>query len=500
MDDPSFAPGIMVFRASLHLAILFTIRHMGGKRANVTVPGYLTHTRTSVSSQCRSLCGCNGLEARDDWMETPDVVNIRGWLLMSLMAAGDAPQTPWTSSGAHVIDRLVTKSACITMFCIVNRAHEMGHLAGRERHGTHICHSTLLFQLTGASLGLVACAKRAKRKGDTRTNFRLAIALWGDARRVDEMSYGAAQHVANHGEDRLWPIELLRRVCRTEAGYRADVGRVISESVNRSPRCGSHGHVCGDVVAPLHSRSALAPPIGHRRMGTRTSSLADYVADCHDHFLSILPHTFSTRKEFLLRRGRQKRRNRLDSTNAAVSYDSPPPECMEECAWRRRGRHAWGSRGRHGAVIEVPFVSLLWLFVHRTAEVSIPDRTPRLSRVSRGYGCENREGQGEKAHKKITRSCARHANNDAGVRGEGPTLKVGKSLHYEAAREDGGRTRTVVIAIRHRGHRSARLQRLQVVGDTRCSRGKPWYGDSPPSPVTSIPAPQKRKTNLVSKL
>ncbi|KAH9035239.1 hypothetical protein EDB85DRAFT_1889460 [Lactarius pseudohatsudake] len=117
--------------------------HMDGKRANVTVPGYLT--------------------------PEPMPLFVR-------MAAGDA-QTPWTSSGAHVIDRLVTKFACVTMFCIVNRAHKMGLLAGRWMHRSGLSHAR-----NAQKVREYAFRAQFDDHDWERGTPELEIALWGDAR------------------------------------------------------------------------------------------------------------------------------------------------------------------------------------------------------------------------------------------------------------------------------------------------------------------------------
>ncbi|KAH9172539.1 hypothetical protein EDB89DRAFT_2242837 [Lactarius sanguifluus] len=224
--------------------------HMDGKQANVTVPGYLTRTRTSLSSQCRSLCGCNGLEVRDDWMETPDVVNIRGRLLMNSMvlvegATGDAPQTPWTSSGAHVIDRLVT-FACVTVFCIINR--DMGlwdviaigwdmmpllRWSGEARN-MHLSLDPSILTHTRTFCTFRACDKPERC---TRIGLNLMIMIGkGDTR----AGYGPSSCSAGCAEPK--PVRADGAVCTLRFAMNerkqdtvADVRRVISESENRSP-------------------------------------------------------------------------------------------------------------------------------------------------------------------------------------------------------------------------------------------------------------------------
>ncbi|KAH8988269.1 hypothetical protein EDB86DRAFT_2831950 [Lactarius hatsudake] len=382
MDDPSFAPGIMVFRASLHLAILFTIRHMDGKRANVTVPGYLTHTRTIVSSQCRSLCG----------LLLSSGVLIEG-------AAGDAPQTPWTSSGAHVIDRLVTKFACVTMFCIVNRAYEMGLLTG---------------------LGLVACAKCAKsadgqttektssnckhRKGaiasipirtlqgdrdDTNLNASCLrgmgsglnltimigkgghqkIALWGDARRVDRMSYGTAHpwwcgrrpamahRAAPPGVQNRSRLHASLRDERTETGY------------SRGRRACNLG--IGEPVSPVTVTCAVMLSRLFIRGRPMTFNLRDSVPALAprlalDGWALALPHSRTT----LLT---------VAAPTSTLPFHSPP-HILHKKRISSPSRTTEASKKNCGGVNARP-----------------DSENAQLSRVSRGYGCENREGQGEKA-------------------------------------------------------------------------------------------------------
>ncbi|KAI9457219.1 hypothetical protein BJY52DRAFT_1223904 [Lactarius psammicola] len=279
-------------------SILFTIRQMDWDGETSKCDGaWLPHPRRKRASQCRSLCGPTGLEARGDWMEAPDVVNTRGRLLMNLMNT--------TIGGPH-------RGYCQRCTDIVDdSARDARDDTNPMRHGLAIQG----FKLQDVK-GLDLTGKgRYQSRLLSITNRQVAapVTAAGSLCPIGWKSRRGAMPV----EEVAW----IKRAMKPKPKQR-DSGRVISESENRSLRWRSRSR--------SRAIDAVATATGASDFEALHSGEHQVAFNLRDNGRTPLPDWPSTGQIPL-----------------TPLYGIPP--VMEgacrvgKCAWRRRGHHAWGS-------------------------------------------------------------------------------------------------------------------------------------------------------------